>query len=108
MKLIELEPRWFSTSNNPGIAGISFLCPHCRQVRLSVMVSHAAPHVIQPPIDHDISHLPRAGQLWQISGDAPTFDGLEHGGFDNVTLSPSVDASGSGHWHGFIVNGEVR
>lgn len=28
--------------------------------------------------------------------------------FDNLTLTPSVDRSGDGHWHGFITNGVCR
>lgn len=34
---------------------------------------------------------------WSIGGD-----------FSNTTITPSVDASNSGHWHGFVTNGEVR
>jgi hypothetical protein len=37
------------------------------------------------------------GILWRREGDT----------FDTLTLSPSVDASPSGHWHGFVRNGEV-
>ena len=29
-------------------------------------------------------------------------------GFVDLSLTPSVDASKAGHWHGFITNGEVR
>ncbi len=107
MKLTELEPRWFSVGDTTGIAGISFLCPHCKQDRLGVRIDHAAPHVISVHYDHDITHLSGDEQVWQITGDAPAFDGMTHGGFDNVSLTPSVDASASGHWHGFITNGEV-
>lgn len=35
---------------------------------------------------------------WQRHGDT----------FEAMTLMPSVDASASGHWHGFITNGEIR
>jgi hypothetical protein len=38
------------------------------------------------------------GFLWQRSGST----------FDDLTLSPSVDASGSGHWHGWVQAGEAR
>lgn len=31
---------------------------------------------------------------WTITGD-----------FSNMTVSPSIDASNSGHWHGSIING---
>lgn len=26
---------------------------------------------------------------------------------DNVTITPSIDASKAGHWHGFITNGQI-
>ena len=28
--------------------------------------------------------------------------------FDTMTVTPSIDASGSGNWHGFITNGEIK
>ncbi len=28
--------------------------------------------------------------------------------FETMTITPSIDASASGHWHGFITNGEIR
>ena len=28
--------------------------------------------------------------------------------FATMTITPSIDASASGNWHGFIVNGEIR
>jgi len=37
------------------------------------------------------------GYLWQRTGET----------FEDMTLSPSIDASNSGHWHGHITNGEV-
>jgi hypothetical protein len=27
--------------------------------------------------------------------------------FEKISLSPSVDASASGHWHGFVTNGAI-
>ena len=113
MKLIDLQPRWFSVGDSTGIAGISFACPHCKALgmassaRLGVRISHSAPHIISVGYDHDITHLPNSEQVWQITGDAPSFDGDTHGGFDNISLTPSVDASKSGHWHGFIKNGNI-
>lgn len=101
MKLTELEPRWFTD-------GLSFLCPHCRVVRLAVRASHSSPHLISNASDLAKMHLLKPEYVWKISGDKPTFDGLNHGGFENVTLIPSVDASKFGHWHGFITNGEIR
>jgi hypothetical protein len=28
--------------------------------------------------------------------------------FATMSVTPSLDASASGHWHGFITNGEIR
>jgi hypothetical protein len=28
--------------------------------------------------------------------------------FSNLSVTPSLDASASGNWHGFITNGEVK
>lgn len=108
MKLTELEPRWYSVDDSKGIAGISFLCPHCKQERLGVRIDSANAHVISVDHDNDITTAPINVQVWQITGDAPSFDGENHGGFENVSLFPSVDASASGHWHGNITNGEIK
>jgi hypothetical protein len=27
--------------------------------------------------------------------------------FEDLTLTPSIDVSAAGHWHGFITNGDV-
>jgi hypothetical protein len=103
MKLKELDPRWYGTRTSDELVGMSFLCPCCREIRLGVRFSHLAPHILQP--DGAI-HIPT--QVWKISGDEPSFSEDLHHGFDNVSLTPSVDASSFGHWHGFITNGEVR
>lgn len=76
--------------------GITFRCPEpgCLQ-RLGVWFVN--------PIDggHAYVSAPHADgtpwYLWQRSGED----------FDTLTLSPSVDASKQGHWHGWIKNGEV-
>ena len=70
--------------------GISFECPHCRKIRLGVFFAN--------PVDGKLPSDDSGGKLWIRTGST----------FDDLTLSPSVDASASGHWHGFIVNGEIR
>ena len=103
MKLTELEPRWYGTMASSEIVGMSFLCPHCLKIRLSIRFSLDAPYILIP--DGAIHLQPE--KVWQIKGDAATFEGLKHGGFDNVTVLPSIDASSTGHWHGSITNGKV-
>src|SRR4051812_3487927 len=98
MKLTELNPRWLldadivvggqsiHNEHRVGMA-VTFDCPHCRTTRLGVFFAN--------PID---GGLPSDdGKLWQRTGDS----------FDNLSLSPSIDVSAHGHWHGFIKDGEV-
>jgi len=109
MRLIDLEPRWAMDADIVigGVSrhyddrhgmGLSFECPHCvareratgdkRVVRLGVYFSNPVDGL--PPTD-DATHL------WQRSGET----------FDDLTLTPSIDASNDGHWHGFITNGAI-
>lgn len=103
MKLADLNPRWAidgtivvggqSTINwdRVGMA-VSFDCPCCRDTEKAtrLVVYFANPVDGGPPCDDGY-------KLWQRSGDA----------FENLTLSPSIDASEHKHWHGFIINGEI-
>lgn len=115
MRLGDLDPQWFAEPARRG-QGVSFWCPHCAGnpgvVRLAVAFSN--------PLDggDPVSLSPRKlwpllnvrpegvrgvvtvapGTLWNRAGD----------GFDRLTVSPSVDASRSGHWHGFIETGAMR
>ena len=105
MKLTQLKPRWFGmsfpayvegvdwASHLPIFRGISFECPHCRTQRLGFL--------FDPPINpsgYIVKDEPAVSKPWKrISGET----------FETVSFTPSVDASFTGHWHGFITNGEV-
>jgi hypothetical protein len=97
MKLTELNPRWVGdAADYDGVLssvyyGISFDCPHCRVQRLGVM--------FHPPIDVNGGLAKDVQKSWQRTGSA----------FDNLTLTPSINTKVdvAGHWHGYIVNGEV-
>lgn len=108
MRLTELEPRWVGFTIPEGTAriGVGFLCPHCKDQRLVVF--------FRPFIDpSDIVRLalwklpdapdPNTGVIRPVHWWARTGED-----FDTLTLTPSVDASNHGHWHGFIQNGEIR
>jgi hypothetical protein len=100
VKLTELDPRWFTIAHPAdGVdfrIGLTFLCPHCRTQRLGVQ--------FDPPIDPGnlIGRFgilwPKAHHVWQRTGDT----------FETLTLTPSIDASGDGHWHGWITDGQIR
>ena len=105
MRLLELDPRWFTFSNPAdGVCvyiGLTFLCPHCHKQRLGVRFN--------PPIDLGVK-IPGWSFLWPTT-DGPVWTRTGET-FDTLTLSPSIDASGSridfeGHWHGFITNGQI-
>lgn len=114
MKLRELDPRWFAEPGR-GPQGLTFLCPHCRAIRLAV--------AFDPPIDGGpvVSLAPKAlwPLLWPPGGTPADGSGAmtvvppgvhwSRTGetFETLTLSPSVDASASGHWHGTVAAGEA-
>jgi hypothetical protein len=115
MRLADLEPRWFDV---PGIGatkdGVTFLCPCAmclqtpeKQVRLAAQFANPVdgPPRARMSLDETLWHVHELrtfdvppGFLWQRTGVT----------FETLTLSPSVDASASGHWHGFVTHGECR
>lgn len=107
MKLLDLNPRFFAEAGRHG-QGLSFDCPHCGLTRLGV--AFANPIDGGSPLDVKsvnvkLRHVHEErlydvppGFLWKREGDT----------FETMSLSPSVDASASGHWHGFLKNGEIR
>ncbi len=86
MRLIELDPHWIAEEGRQG-QGIHFECPHCRETRIGVYFKN--------PIDGGTPAKDRL--LWQRAGDT----------FETLTLTPSIDASKFGHWHGHVTNGEI-
>ncbi len=112
MRLTDLDPRWFAEAGRKG-QGMTFLCPHCQTCRLAVTFANPAdagePHpihkydVLAASLEQNHSEAERRdivppGFLWERKGDD----------FGMLTIEPSVDASRSGHWHGYIRNGEIQ
>lgn len=98
MKLTELNPRWFVNCDGGPRIGLTFDCPHCREQRLAINFHHRGHEAIE---DAAIlaAHPGGIGNIW-------TLDGSDD--FATLTITPSVDASKYGHWHGFITSGEIR
>lgn len=96
MRLTELNPHWYVLEAGGPVVGISFQCPHCQKERLGVAFHRDANDPMRDA--YIMARSPETKHIWMATGD--TFDGL--------TLSPSVDASAFGHWHGFIVAGEIK
>ncbi len=112
MKLVDLDPRWAMDADiviggvrkhykrRRGMA-ITFACPHCVALHPGVIERGGPVQFLGVWFANPIDGLPPtddAEHLWQRSGDS----------FETLTLTPSIDASGDGHWHGFITNGEIK
>jgi hypothetical protein len=102
MKLLELNPSWCTAVKGRHGMGLSFECPIHRFHRLAVMFAN--------PVDGG-ECCKDSKYVWQRTGET----------WDDLTLGPSIDASGNvatigEHagmiqtpcWHGFIRNGAVE
>lgn len=112
MKLKDLSPKWAvdadiviggKAQHFPGRKGmgITFACPHCVAVHPGVLERGGPVQFLGVWFANPIDGKPAtddAKHLWQRTGNS----------FETLTLAPSIDASESGHWHGFITNGEIR
>lgn len=99
VKLTDLEPRWL----DPNL--FAFKCPCCRAWWITVKTVPMT-HGEQASIcDKEF------GDYWNLkcilSRDAFgwTINGRD---FASLTVTPSIDASAAGHWHGHITDGEIR
>lgn len=94
MRLTDLDPHWWASAND---TGLTFLCPHCRTQRLGIALDTPNDALVHD-LHADVIHLTHHdGKHWHREGET----------FDTLTISPSIDASAHGHWHGFIRNGDV-
>lgn len=117
MRLTELQPRWiekdgkrvafmFRNPTGPDHRGrTDWLTCFCvpiesvfpdRWVLLDQLEADLEAADLKPS---DSGHivLVLEGVAWKWEGDS----------FENLTVTPSIDASASGNWHGFITNGEI-
>lgn len=97
MRLAELQPRWI----HPTV--FIFVCPCCRSMLLScktAYMSREEQYALFQRLsgwraDHIVPTVPGCG--WRVTGTLP-----------DITVTPSIDASAAGHWHGHITAGEIR
>lgn len=93
MRLVELNPRWYTMDGSPDLVGVTFDCPCCRKIRLGVLFKE---EIDRDGLPND-THWTRAGTKWHREGEI----------FEDLTLSPSIDASHFGHWHGNVTKGAI-
>ena len=100
MKLSELEPQWLSENM------FAFLCPHCSGIWLTCKNA-----VMEHKVQRDLAAAAglEAGPPYMIVLSAKnttwTWNTLN---FEIMSVTPSIDASASGHWHGFITQGKIK
>jgi hypothetical protein len=112
--LLELAPHWVVDTDGGPHIGLTFACPHCVRAQPGVDLERGGPIQFLGVAFHHRGHEAMDDAIIRVaipsaaSGFARhiwTCDGLDD--FESLTLTPSVDASASGHWHGFITNGQV-
>lgn len=98
LRLSELDPRWIVLEDGGPRVGLTFECPHCHDIRLAVLFHESGKAALEDPYIR--AHHPNDPDLfiWDLCGQED---------FETLSLFPSVDASRSGHWHGFITDGNV-
>lgn len=96
MILLDLNPRWWCFEAGDQRVGLTFECPHCRETRIGVAFHHRGHEAMD---DQYIRAHGNADHIWTIESGKD---------FHDLTLSPSVDASKLGHWHGFIRGGRIE
>lgn len=100
MRLLDLEPRWLS----PNV--FAFRCPHCQKVWLTcknVVMSNKDQRELAVAANLEPTGL-RCGAVLMDAGCAWKWDNAD---FATMSVTPSIDASKSGHWHGRITKGEI-
>ncbi len=96
MKLVDLEPSWLKVDGHDGM-GLKFSCPCCRKIWIYVFFLN--PIGGNPSVPRGtLLHGENWGNRWARSGMT----------FDDLTLSPAIDASKAGHWKGKILDGELQ
>lgn len=104
MRLTELDPKWLVKDGRR--VGFVFVSPTDPLWRQSCFVEKLQ-HREQEDLFSDTLGVPRAVQgcnphmAWTVEG------GIENASFDTLTVSPSIDGSAGGLWHGFIRGGQI-
>lgn len=98
VRLINLDPRWLTPDvfifRNPTGGKHWLTCPRVR------MTNEEQRQLFDEKVDEDNSHEIvgwNPDHCWQYAGDD----------FTTMSVTPSIDASASGDWHGHITNGEI-
>jgi len=131
MRLTELRPVWLDHEGQH--VAIMFVCPHCQTAAQTTWLTcffKPAADLPQLPQDFPVEGLQGSSgarllfyEALKAIGHPDPVEGAYHDvvgckkaiawtrtgdDFSSMSITPSIDASESGHWHGFITNGEAR
>lgn len=111
MRLSALDPRWFAPAGREK-TGLTFLCPCCvgtpRSVRLAIPLAQPLDGGAPVPMGIRVAlDCVKRGEKAPFNVPAEFLWGHDGDSFETLTLHPSVDASRSGHWHGWVRGGAV-
>jgi hypothetical protein len=96
MRLTDLDPRWLSETR------FAFKCPHCREIWLTCQTE---PTPMGKQCDENEAAL--GEDALYCPANPETKWAVSSRNFAEISVTPSIDASKAGHWHGFITNGEI-
>ncbi len=104
MRLVDLDPRWLVRDGRR--IGFTFRSPTGNEFRQSCFVVNV-PTREQWDLFEQIH-----GEDWKVQGCKAECawsiaGGIDAASFETLTVTPSIDGSAGGNWHGFITNGEI-
>jgi hypothetical protein len=103
MKLTDLNPLWLIKDGRR--VGFTFTSPAKPEWRQSCFVEKVTKYE-QWALFKQQGYIETQGCdekcLWVVAG------GIENSSFETMSVTPSLDGSKGGLWHGFITNGEIR
>lgn len=108
MKLIDLDPRWLERDGQR--VGIVFRCPCCAGPNPARSPIRLSCFFVATPFDAQLALFDAVfGEDEMIApcGEANVWSRIGDD-FASLTITPSIDASAAGHWHGFVTLGQVN
>lgn len=128
MRLVDLSPRWLEFEGRR--VAIMFRCPHCvtagrrdQWITCFFVPAGDLPAVVSD--DQEINgerrerllfeeaframgHADPRGACWEVVSCRPDIAwSRTSDDFETMSVTPSIDGSASGHWHGYITNGQI-
>lgn len=99
MRLTDLDPKWLMKDGKR--VGFTFRSPTDPRWRQSCFENPPPRREQWELFDEDDVQGCNPAAHWTIAG------GIDSAAFETMTVTPSLDGSAGGLWHGFITNGDI-